>query len=123
MRFELDDDQALLRSSTRELLENEAALADTRAVMEEVPEGFDKNMYAQLGELGYMSVLLSEEDGGLGPIAFAVIMAEMAPQIALPSSLCIFFARHSSLCVLCSCGITAPGLAPKSGPIVEAAPS
>jgi len=42
---------------------------------------------------------------------------------ALPSSLCIFFARHSSLCVLCSCGITAPGLAPKSGPIVEAAPS
>lgn len=83
MRFELDDDQALLRSSTRELLENEAALADTRAVMEEVPEGFDKNMYAQLGELGYMSVLLSEEDGGLGPIAFAVILAEMG-RVAFP---------------------------------------
>ena len=83
MRFELDDDQALLRSSTRELLENEAALADTRAIMEEVAEGFDKNMYAQLGELGYLGVLLSEEDGGLGAIAFAIIMAEMG-RVAFP---------------------------------------
>lgn len=83
MKFEFDDDQALLRSSTRELLENEAALADTRAIMEEVPEGYDKNMYAQLGELGYLGVLLPEDKGGLGPIAFAIIMAEMG-RVAFP---------------------------------------
>ena len=83
MQFEFDDDQALLRSSTRELLENEAALADTRAIMEETAAGFGKDMYAQLGELGYLGVLLSEEDGGLGPIAFAIIMAEMG-RIAFP---------------------------------------
>lgn len=83
MQFELDDDQALLRSSTRELLENEAALADTRAIMEETAEGFGKDMYVQLGELGYLGVLLSEADGGLGPIAFAIIMAEMG-RVAFP---------------------------------------
>ena len=52
MRFELDDDQALLRSSTRELLENEAALADTRAVMEEVPEFMEDRVGLIVGQEG-----------------------------------------------------------------------
>lgn len=83
MQFELDDDQGLLRTSTRELLENEAPLANTRAIMEETAEGFGKDLYAQLGDLGYLGVLLSEEEGGLGPIAFAITMAEMG-RVAFP---------------------------------------
>ena len=83
MQFDLNEDQAMLRNATRELLENEAALADSRGVMEESAEGFDKSIYRQLGELGYLGLLLSDEEGGLGPIAFAIVMAEMG-RVAFP---------------------------------------
>ncbi len=83
MQFELDEDRALLRQSTRELLEKEAPLAETRAVMEEVPEGYSKALYAQLGELGYPGLLLSEDEGGMGAIAFAAVLVE-AGRVALP---------------------------------------
>ena len=83
MQFELNEDQALLQSSTRELLDNEAALEQTRSVMEESSEGYPKDIYAQLAELGYAGLLLSEEDGGLGPIAFAIVMSEMG-RVAFP---------------------------------------
>jgi len=83
MQFDLNEDQALLRTSTREFLENEAPLTETRGLMEESAEGYPKDLYAQLGELGYAGLLLSEEDGGLGAIAFAVVMAEMG-RVAFP---------------------------------------
>jgi len=83
MRFALDEDRALLQRSTRELLEKEAALADTRRWMEEAPEGFSRAFHAQLGALGYLSVLLPESEGGLGAIAFAVVLQE-AGRVALP---------------------------------------
>jgi len=83
MRFALDEDRALLQRSTRELLEKEAALADTRRLMEEAPEGFSRAFHAQLGALGYTSLLLPEVEGGLGAIAFAVVLQEMG-RVALP---------------------------------------
>jgi alkylation response protein AidB-like acyl-CoA dehydrogenase len=83
MQFELDDDQALLRSSTRELLEKEAPIADTRAVMEESAEGYSKAFFQQLGELGYPGLLLAEDQGGLGAVAYAIVMAEMG-RVAFP---------------------------------------
>ncbi len=83
MQFELDEDRALLKRSTRELLEKESALADARTVMEESPAGYDKALYAQLGELGYGSLLLSEEEGGMGVRAFAAVLSEMG-RVAFP---------------------------------------
>jgi alkylation response protein AidB-like acyl-CoA dehydrogenase len=83
VRFELNDDQALLRSSTRELLEKEAPLSETRAVMEEAAEGYSKAFYQQLGELGYPGLLLDPEAGGLGAVAYAVVLAEMG-RVAFP---------------------------------------
>ena len=83
MQFELDEDRALLKSSTRELLEKEAQLAETRAVMEETPEGYSKAFYAQLGELGYPALLLPEQEGGMGAVAFAAVLSEMG-RVALP---------------------------------------
>lgn len=83
MQFELNEDQALLRSSTREMLEKEAPLADTRAIMEESAEGYSKAFYQQLGELGYPGLLLDEDQGGLGAIAYAIVLAEMG-RVAFP---------------------------------------
>jgi alkylation response protein AidB-like acyl-CoA dehydrogenase len=83
VQFELDEDRALLRGSTRELLEREAPLAATRALMEQTPEGFSKALFARLGQLGYPALLLPEEQGGMGALAFAVVLAEMG-RVALP---------------------------------------
>lgn len=83
MQFALDDDRALLARSTRELLEKEAGLATNRQIMESEAAGYSKALFRQLGELGYPSLLLTEEEGGLGPIAFAAVLHEMG-RVALP---------------------------------------
>ncbi len=83
MQFYLDDDRELQRSSTRELLEKESALPESRATMEETPEGYSKSLYAKLGELGYPGLLLSDEEGGMGAVAFAAVLQEMG-RVALP---------------------------------------
>jgi alkylation response protein AidB-like acyl-CoA dehydrogenase len=83
MQFELDEDRALLARQTRELLEKEAPLATNRQVMESERAGFSGPLYRKLGELGYPSLLLAEDEGGLGPIAFAAVLHEMG-RVALP---------------------------------------
>ena len=40
MQFELDEDRALLKNSTREFLEKESPLEESRSVMEDSPEGY-----------------------------------------------------------------------------------
>ena len=86
MQFELDEERALLKSSTREFFEKEAPLEQTRSVMENSSEGYSKAFYAQLGDLGYLGLLLAEEAGGMGPVAFAAVLAE-AGRVALPGPL------------------------------------
>jgi len=85
MQFELDEDRALLKSSTRELLEKEAPVTATRPIMETSPEGFPRALYAQLAELGYLGLLLDEADqgSGMGPIGLAAVLHEMG-RVALP---------------------------------------
>jgi alkylation response protein AidB-like acyl-CoA dehydrogenase len=83
MQFALDEDRALLKSSTRELLEKESALADARVVMEELPEGYSKPLFRKLGELGYHALLLPEDEGGMGAIAAAAVLSEMG-RVAMP---------------------------------------
>ena len=87
MRFELDDDRALLKSSTRELLERESPLSAGREVMEG-PEGFAPKLYEQLAELGYLGLALPESDGGagVGVIGLAAVLHE-AGRVALPGPL------------------------------------
>lgn len=84
MRFELDEDRALLKSSTRELLERETPLSEGRSVMEGA-EGFSPKLYEQLAELGYLGLALPESKGGAGTgvIGLAAVLHE-AGRVALP---------------------------------------
>lgn len=84
MNFELDEDRALLKSSTRELLERETPLSEGRSVMEG-PEGFSPKLYEQLAELGYLGLTLPESKGGagVGVIGLAAVLHE-AGRVALP---------------------------------------
>ncbi len=87
MRFELDDDRALLKSSTRELLERESPLSESRALME-AAEGYSRKLYTQLGELGYLGLTLPESKGGseVGVIGLAAVLHE-AGRVAFPGPL------------------------------------
>ena len=79
MQFELDEDQALLKSSTREFLEKESPLEKVRSVSEETPEGFSREVYAQLAELGYLGLTIPENQGGAGmsTVGLAAVTHEM----------------------------------------------
>jgi len=83
MKFELNEDQALLKSSTREMLESESPITESRAIMEDNPDGYAKDLHAQLGELGYLGILQTDDSGGMGAIAFAAVLAEMG-RVAFP---------------------------------------
>jgi len=85
MQFELDEDRALLKQATRELLEKEAPLPAARAVMEQTAEGFSKALLHQLAELGYLGLALPEARGGsgVGQLGLAAVLEEMG-RAALP---------------------------------------
>ncbi len=85
MQFDLDEDRALLKSSTRELLDKESALSDARRVMEEEPEGFSRAFHGQLGQLGYLGLAVPEAEGGsgAGPLGLVAVLHEMG-RVALP---------------------------------------
>jgi alkylation response protein AidB-like acyl-CoA dehydrogenase len=85
MKFELSDDQQLLRSSARDFLERELPLEKTRKVMEHDPRGFDRGSWGQIAEMGYLGLHLPEAAGGqgLGAIELAIVLEEMG-RVCLP---------------------------------------
>jgi alkylation response protein AidB-like acyl-CoA dehydrogenase len=83
MKFDLNEDQALLKTSTREMLATESPIEESRAVMEGNADGYAKKLHADLGDLGYLGILQSEDNGGMGAIAFCAVLAEMG-RVAFP---------------------------------------
>jgi alkylation response protein AidB-like acyl-CoA dehydrogenase len=79
MKFELSDDQALLRSSTRDFLTSELPLEKSRSVMEHSKEGYDPAEWRRLAEMGYLGLVLPARVGGqgLGAVELAVVQEEM----------------------------------------------
>ena len=79
MQFDLNEDNALLKSSTQEFLEKESPLEKVRKVTEETPEGFSREVYTQLAELGYLGLTLPESQGGasVGAVGLAAVTHEM----------------------------------------------
>jgi alkylation response protein AidB-like acyl-CoA dehydrogenase len=79
MKFELSDDQALLRSATRDFLTKEWPLERTRVVMERDPRGYDPTAWRALADMGYLGLCVPAAAGGqgLGPIELAIVGEEM----------------------------------------------
>ncbi len=88
MRFELSDDQQLLRNSTRDFFGNAAPLEQSRRIMEQEPRGFEAPHWRQLAEMGYVGLVVPAEQGGqgLGAIELAIV-AEEAGRVCLPGPL------------------------------------
>ena len=79
MKFELSEDQALLRSSTRDFLASAFPLEKSRNVMEHSKEGFDPTEWRRLADMGYLGLVLPARCGGqdLGAVELAVVQEEM----------------------------------------------
>jgi alkylation response protein AidB-like acyl-CoA dehydrogenase len=60
----LTDDQQLFRETTRKFLESTSPLVTVREVADSEPAGFDRKWWKRGAELGWVSMLVSEEDGG-----------------------------------------------------------
>src|SRR5262249_36619251 len=79
MKFELSDDQALLRNSTRDFLASEFPLERSRRVMEESTEGYEPGAWRRLAEMGYLGLTVPAAAGGqgLGAIELAIVLEEI----------------------------------------------
>jgi len=79
MRFELSEDQRLLRDSTRDFLAAELPLEKSRSIAEHDPRGFDRAAWPRLAEMGYLGLHLPSSVGGqgLGMVELAIVLEEM----------------------------------------------
>ncbi|MHB1518768.1 MAG: acyl-CoA dehydrogenase family protein [Acidimicrobiales bacterium] len=64
MDFELTEDQALLRETTLKFLESTCPLTTVRELADNEPRGFDPVWWKRAAELGWTSMLVTEDDGG-----------------------------------------------------------
>jgi alkylation response protein AidB-like acyl-CoA dehydrogenase len=63
MLVELTPDQEFLRETTAKFLANEAPVAEVRRLRDD-PDGFDRKYWQRGADLGWTSLLVSEEKGG-----------------------------------------------------------
>jgi alkylation response protein AidB-like acyl-CoA dehydrogenase len=85
MRFELSEDQALLRQSTRDFLTNSYPLEHSRHVMEHEVRGYELDAWARLAEMGYLGLTVPASLGGqgLGAIELAIVLEEIG-RVCMP---------------------------------------
>jgi alkylation response protein AidB-like acyl-CoA dehydrogenase len=84
MHFRFSDDQFELAGALRDLLRRELAPTELRRVWDE-GTGHDPRLWQHLAEMGVLSVLLPEPDGGLGgSMVDAVLLLEELGRAAAP---------------------------------------
>ena len=65
MELVLTDEQKLLRDSAARLIERRAGPAQHRA-LRDTGSGFDRGVLVEIGEAGWLALLVGEDAGGLG---------------------------------------------------------
>ena len=87
MHFAFSEEQDLLRHEVRKLLEERSPMAEVRRWLE-TPEGFSSELWKQLGELGWLGLMIPERFGGAGlGWTDAIILLEETGRSLLPSPL------------------------------------
>jgi alkylation response protein AidB-like acyl-CoA dehydrogenase len=78
MNFGFTEEQELLRQEVRKFLDASCPLETVRTLME-TPEGFSRELWKQLGELGWTGLVIPEAHGGagLGWVDLVVVLEEM----------------------------------------------
>ena len=78
MNFGFTEEQELLRQEVRKFLDAHCPLEEVRKLME-TPEGFSRDLWKQMGELGWIGLPIPEVHGGagLGWVDLVVLLEEM----------------------------------------------
>lgn len=89
------DEHKMLQETVRQFARDELAPKIEKLDHE---EGFNREAFEKMGELGLLGILVSEEDGGAGldAVAATIAMEEMG---AVDASTCLSYLAHSILCV------------------------
>ncbi|HEY1988319.1 MAG TPA: acyl-CoA dehydrogenase family protein, partial [Acidimicrobiales bacterium] len=87
MDLRLTDDQQLFRETTRKFLETTSSLEMVRKLADTEPAGFDRKWWKRGAELGWVSMLVTEEDGGgsvtgHGLLDLVLVAEEMGRMVA-----------------------------------------
>jgi alkylation response protein AidB-like acyl-CoA dehydrogenase len=77
MNFGFSDEQELLRSEVRKYLDEKCPLSEVRAISER-PDGFSRERWKEIAELGWLGLTIPEAHGGagLGWIDLLVVLEE-----------------------------------------------
>ncbi len=88
MRFELSEDQTLLKDATTSFFASESPIETSREVSEADGEGFSRGQWKKLAELGYLGLIAAESAGGagLGAIELSVVL-QQAGRVCFPGPL------------------------------------
>ena len=65
MNFGFNEEQELLRDQVRRFLDTNCPLSKVREIMKE-PEGFSRQLWQQMGELGWLGLVIPPDYGGVG---------------------------------------------------------
>jgi alkylation response protein AidB-like acyl-CoA dehydrogenase len=91
VQFGLTDDQQLFRETTAKFLEDTCPLDAVRRIAEDEPGGFDRAWWRRGAELGWTSMLVSEDHGGGcisgNPLADLQLVAEEMGRLVSPGAL------------------------------------
>ncbi|MGA9869760.1 MAG: acyl-CoA dehydrogenase family protein, partial [Rhodococcus sp. (in: high G+C Gram-positive bacteria)] len=83
MDFELNEEQRLLRDTTREVLSRAYDTEKRNRVVAEEP-GWSADVWKQLAEVGLLGLSFAEDDGGMdaGPVEIMAVMTEIGRRLA-----------------------------------------
>jgi len=82
MDFDFSEDQEMIRSSMKSMLDKEYPPEKVRE-MEEDPKGYDPGLWKQMAELGWLGLSLPEEYGGAGAdvLDLMIVIEEMGRKL------------------------------------------
>ena len=85
MAFVLTDEQTMLRDTARQFFAEQAPVENLRALRDgDDADGFDRDIWARLVEMGFAGILIAEEHGGtaFGPMGLGIVMQEAGRTLA-----------------------------------------
>ena len=83
MDFDLSEDQQLLRKTVSDFRKTRSSVERFRKLRDEDDTGWSRELWAEMGELGWLSVCFPEEAGGLGQsfLEAALILEELGKNL------------------------------------------
>jgi len=87
MNFGFTEEQELLRAEVRKFLDQNAPLEEVRKIVE-TPDGFSRDFWKRMAELGWVGLTVPEEHGGVGlDLVTLVVLMEETGRTLFPSPL------------------------------------